>query len=53
MSSILSDSAGLNTTQNVLRRFIYNMVVHPEMQRRAQAEIDAITEGNRLPAFSE
>lgn len=48
-----ADSAGVNTTQGVLRRFIYNMIIHPEMQERAQAEIDSVTEGLRLPMFDE
>lgn len=39
--------------ENVLRRFIYNMIMHPEMQKQAQAEIDEITEGRRLPTLDE
>jgi len=29
------------------------MTLHPEIQRRAQAELDAVTEGNRLPTYAD
>jgi len=43
------DGAGIDTTQAILRRFVYAMVVNPQMQRRAQEELDGITGGTRLP----
>lgn len=47
------DTAALGTTQNVFRRLLFNLVVHPEMQERVQMEIDSVTEGRRLPTFEE
>ena len=36
-------------TVAVLSSFFYLMETHPEIQRRAQAEVDSVTGGNRLP----
>lgn len=49
----LSDGAGVDTTQGILRRFIFAMVANPEIQRRAQDEIDSVTEGKRVPIVEE
>ncbi|KAK7040289.1 hypothetical protein VNI00_009756 [Paramarasmius palmivorus] len=40
---------GADTTVAVLSSFFYLMETHPEIQRRAQAEVDSVTGGNRLP----
>ncbi|KAL0565567.1 hypothetical protein V5O48_016457 [Marasmius crinis-equi] len=40
---------GADTTVAVLTSFVYLMETHPEIQKRAQAEIDAATGGDRLP----
>ena len=47
------DGAGVDTTQAILRRFVYAMVVNPQMQRRAQEELDGVTGGGRLPTLEE
>lgn len=47
------DGAGVGTTQAVLRRFIYAMITYPDIQKRAQAEVDSVTEGRRLPTLDE
>ncbi|KAG6823892.1 hypothetical protein H0H92_008697, partial [Tricholoma furcatifolium] len=45
--------AGAETTWSTLSFFFLAMVLHPEYQRRAQQEIDAIVGTNRLPDFSD
>ncbi|KAL0565568.1 hypothetical protein V5O48_016458, partial [Marasmius crinis-equi] len=40
---------GADTTVATLIAFVYLMETHPEIQKRAQAEIDAATGGERLP----
>jgi len=45
--------AGVGTVQGVLRRLIYIMITQPDIQKRAQAEIDGVTEGRRLPTFDD
>jgi len=42
-------SGGVDTILAVMTRFVFNMIMHPEIQRRAQEEIDALTGGRRLP----
>lgn len=36
-----------------MTRFVFTMMMHPEIQRRAQEEIDAVTGGHRLPTTAE
>ncbi|KAF9459517.1 cytochrome P450 [Collybia nuda] len=45
--------AGSDTTWATLSIFFLAMVLHPEYQRRAQAEIDAVVGTDRLPDFSD
>ncbi|KAF9266216.1 cytochrome P450 [Marasmius fiardii PR-910] len=40
---------GADTTVAALTSFFYLMETHPEIQKRAQAEVDAATGGDRLP----
>ena len=47
------DGAGVDTTLAAITRFVVNMMLHPEIQRRAQEEIDACTGGHRLPNLGE
>jgi len=47
------DGAGVDTILAVMARFVFNMMIHPEIQRRAQEEIDALTGGHRLPTLEE
>ncbi|KAH9925313.1 cytochrome P450 [Fomitopsis serialis] len=44
--------AGLDTTVSSLLSFFLIMAQHPEIQRKAQAEVDAFV-GDRLPKFSD
>lgn len=44
-------AAGQDTTWSTLVVFILNMVLHPEVQRKAQEQLDDITKGVRLPTF--
>ncbi len=33
--------------------FVLNMLLNPEIQRKAQAEIDAVVGSDRLPTFAD
>ncbi|KAI9467400.1 cytochrome P450 [Lactarius psammicola] len=45
--------AGADTTVSVLQIFILAMTLYPEVQRKAQAEIDQVVGNSRLPDFSD
>ncbi|KAF4474712.1 O-methylsterigmatocystin oxidoreductase [Fusarium agapanthi] len=45
--------AGADTTWATCVIFILNMVLHPEIQEKAQQELDAVIGSNRLPDFSD
>jgi len=45
--------AGAETTAGVLAWFILAMVVYPEAQKKAQAELDAIVGRSRMPTFAD
>ncbi|KAJ3574049.1 hypothetical protein NP233_g2020 [Leucocoprinus birnbaumii] len=45
--------AGADTTWSNLSIFMLAMTLHPECQIRAQAEIDALLDGSRLPEVSD
>ncbi|KAH7928189.1 cytochrome P450 [Leucogyrophana mollusca] len=45
--------AGADSTQAALLTFMMAMVLYPEVQTRAQAEIDAVVGKDRLPDFSD
>ncbi|KAI8996324.1 CyP450 monooxygenase [Trametes punicea] len=45
--------AGTDTTAGTLFAFICAMLVHPEVQRRAQAELDAVVGPDRLPEHAD
>jgi hypothetical protein len=53
LADLRTDGAGVDTTQAILRRFVYAMVANPQIQKRAQEELDGITEGGRLPTLEE
>ncbi|KAF9270162.1 cytochrome P450 [Marasmius fiardii PR-910] len=40
---------GADTTVSAMTSFVYLMVTNPEVQARAQADIDHVTNGDRLP----
>lgn len=46
-------SAGQDTTFSTETIFVMAMVLTPEVQARAQKEIDALTKGARLPTFDD
>ncbi|KAK7030676.1 O-methylsterigmatocystin oxidoreductase [Favolaschia claudopus] len=47
-------AAGSDTTLSILLSFFLAMVIHPEIQERAYAEISAaIPDGDRLPSFDD
>ncbi|KAF4950978.1 hypothetical protein FGADI_7850 [Fusarium gaditjirri] len=45
--------AGADTTWATCVIFILNMVLHPEIQEKAQQELDAVIGSDRLPDFSD
>ncbi|KAF8481476.1 cytochrome P450 [Gautieria morchelliformis] len=45
--------AGADTTIAALTNFFLAMQLYPDVQKMAQREIDALTEGRRLPEFSD
>ncbi|KAF2471439.1 cytochrome P450 [Lindgomyces ingoldianus] len=46
-------AAGQDTTWSTLVVFVLNMVLHPEVQDKAQKIIDTVVEPGRLPAFAD
>jgi len=46
-------TATMIKTTIVLQTFFFRMQEHPEIQRQAQAELDAIVGRGRLPRFSD
>jgi len=46
-------AAGVDTMLAALYTFILAMVMHPDIQKRAQAEIDGAVKGNVLPGFQD
>jgi len=45
--------AGGNTTWSTIVVCILNLILYPEVQEKAQAEIDSVIRGNRLPDFED
>ncbi|KAG1843376.1 cytochrome P450 [Suillus subalutaceus] len=52
-SSATAFGAGSETTHSVLLVFIQAMVLNPEVQKRAQAEIDRVVGSDKLPDFGD
>jgi cytochrome P450 len=46
-------AAGQDTTWSTLVVFVLNMLLHPEVQDKAQAIIDKVVEPGRLPTFAD
>ncbi|KAF8505027.1 cytochrome P450 [Hysterangium stoloniferum] len=46
-------AAGSDTTTSTVHSFLLAMILNPDVQRKAQTEIDSCTEGFRLPEFSD
>lgn len=45
--------AGAETTSAFIQYFIYAMLMYPEVQKKAQAEIDRVVGSDRLPTVDE
>ncbi|OBZ67591.1 O-methylsterigmatocystin oxidoreductase [Grifola frondosa] len=45
--------AGADTTFSIIQAFFLAMVSHPEVQRKARAELDLVVGPNRLPDFGD
>ncbi|KAI0372695.1 cytochrome P450 [Pilatotrama ljubarskyi] len=46
-------AAGADTTNAAVHAFVLAMAIYPEVQRKAQAELDGVIGPNRLPDFSD
>ncbi|KAK0470764.1 cytochrome P450 [Armillaria novae-zelandiae] len=46
-------AAGADTTVAVLDTFFLLMMLYPEVQKKAQAELDSVLGGDRLPSFDD
>ncbi|KAF7313515.1 hypothetical protein HMN09_00507400 [Mycena chlorophos] len=46
-------SGGADTTVSALNAFFLAMALYPDVQAKAQAEIDAVTGGERLPVYAD
>jgi hypothetical protein len=47
------DGASAGTSTGTIAGFLLNIVLHPEIQEKAQAEIDRVVGSERLPSFAE
>ncbi|EIW84290.1 cytochrome P450 [Coniophora puteana RWD-64-598 SS2] len=52
-ASATAFSAGSDTSFSTLQVFLWLMVMYPDVQKRAQAEMDAVVGTDRLPDFSD
>ncbi|ETW86402.1 cytochrome P450 monooxygenase 63 [Heterobasidion irregulare TC 32-1] len=48
-----SYAAGVDTTVSAILSFFLAMMLHPEIQQRAQQDIDSVVGSDRLPQFSD
>lgn len=46
-------TGGADTTVSTIQAFFLAMLLHPQVLERAQAEVDAVTRGTRLPGFKD
>ncbi|KAL4264130.1 cytochrome P450 family protein [Pleurotus pulmonarius] len=46
-------AAGFDTVMSALHSLILALLLHPDVQKRAQREIDGVLEGERLPDFED
>ncbi|CAL1709841.1 unnamed protein product [Somion occarium] len=46
-------AGGADTTRSAIQLFLLAMVLYPDVQRRAQAELQSIVGSNRMPAFAD
>jgi cytochrome P450 len=47
------DGGSADTTTGTMAGFVLNMILHPNIQEKAQAEIDRVVGSERLPTLSE
>ncbi|KAF9528288.1 putative monooxygenase [Crepidotus variabilis] len=52
-TAFIALSGGLDSIYSTVVTFFLNMLLHPEIQRKAQAEIDALTRQRRLPTVAD
>ncbi|KAL0953803.1 hypothetical protein HGRIS_004985 [Hohenbuehelia grisea] len=52
-ASMVIFAAGAETTWSTMLIFLLNIISHPEVQKRAQDEIDRVVGRNRLPNFDD
>ncbi|KZT35714.1 cytochrome P450 [Sistotremastrum suecicum HHB10207 ss-3] len=45
--------AGMDTSVSTVQSFILAMMIHPDIQQKAQTELDALLQGTRLPTFAD
>lgn len=50
---LISVVAGSDTTGGVVQQFLYAMLLRPDIQKRAQEEIDRVIGRDRLPTCEE
>jgi hypothetical protein len=51
--TFVSDAAAVDTTTQTILNFVLAMVLHPEVQKKAQDEIDSVVGTDRLPNINE
>ncbi|KAI0754761.1 cytochrome P450 [Daedaleopsis nitida] len=49
----IAPATGVDTTHAALRAFFVAMILYPDVQRKAQAELDAVVGEGRLPQFAD
>ncbi|KAF8509027.1 cytochrome P450 [Hysterangium stoloniferum] len=52
-TAAMAYAAGADTTVSALTSFVLAMVLHPEVQERAQAELDSVLHDERLPDYTD
>ena len=50
---VFSSAAGAETTSSAMAWFMFAIVLHPDVQKRAQAELDTVVGRSRPPSFSD
>lgn len=53
ISLTMDPLASIDTTRALVEHFIHAMITYPDVLAKAQAEVDAVVGGDRLPSFSD
>ncbi|KAI0056400.1 cytochrome P450 [Artomyces pyxidatus] len=53
LHAVASTTSGTDTTASSMLSFLLMLVLYPEIQKKAQAELDAVTGAARLPNYSD